>query len=114
ERAVVAPLERDGKEHRRREAVQDDGAVEAFERRRGLRVGGARVHDNRLPQLGGDLELALEEPPLRVPRGVIAEEVEPGLADRDRALVAKEATQLPHALRVVSVRLMRMDSERRE
>ena len=61
ERDEVAPLERDGKEVGRREAVEDDRAREARERSRRLRIRGARVDDDRLAEIGCERELGLEE-----------------------------------------------------
>ena len=43
------------------------------------------------PSYGGELELRVEEPPLRIVRGVVAEVVEPGLPHGDGALVARAA-----------------------
>ena len=54
-------------------------------------VGGAGVDHDRLAELGGELELGVEEAPLRVVRRVVAEVVEAGLADGDGARGARAA-----------------------
>ena len=94
ERDVPAALERRREQVRRREAVQDDGAVEAGERRERVVVGRARVDDDGLAELGGELELRGEEPLLRVGRRVVAEPVEPGLPHRDRLRMREQLAQL--------------------
>src|SRR5215211_6620240 len=114
ERNVVAAVERDRQELGRGEAVQDDGALEAFERLRRLVRGRARMNDDGFAELGRQLEVALEELALAVMRRVVAVEVEPGLADRDGALVAEELAELVEVLRVLLGSLMGMDPKRGE
>ena len=76
-------------------------------------VGGARVDDDRqLAELGCELELRLEEPPLRVARRVVAVVVEAGLADGDDASDARAARELGERRRRVAG-LVRVDAERR-
>ena len=65
ERDVPAALERRLEQRGRREAVEDDGAVEARERGERVLVGVAGVDHDRLAELGGERELRLEEAPLR-------------------------------------------------
>ena len=74
-------------------------------------VGVAGVDDDRLAELGGDLELRFEEALLVVVRGVLAEVVEARLADRDRARVAEQVAKLVEAVRVGLVRVVRVDAE---
>src|SRR5205085_5441257 len=69
-------------------------AVEAFQRGNRVLVCRSGVDHRRLAELPGERELALEEHALRVPRGVVAEVVEAGLADRDRTLVREQAPEL--------------------
>ena len=64
-------------------------------------------------ELGRELELRLEQAPLVVARGVLAEVVEAGLADRDGALVCEQLAQLVEAVGVGLVRVVRMDAEAR-
>src|SRR5581483_1603156 len=112
ERNVVAALERDGKQVRGREAVEDDSTVETRKRCRRLVVCLPRVHDDRLPEAPGELELRLEHRSLCLPRGVVAVEVEPGLADRDSTVVAEELLEVVERLSVCG--LVRVDAERYE
>ena len=72
------------------------------------------MDDDGLAELGGQLELALEELALAVVRRVVAVEVEAGLADRDRALVGEQLAQLVEPRRVGLGGLVRMDPERCE
>ena len=58
---VVAALERRLEQARRREAVEDDVAVEAREHGERLRVGGPRVDHGRLAELGRERQLPLEQ-----------------------------------------------------
>src|SRR6185503_12309762 len=76
--------------------------------------GRARVHDDRLPELGSQLQLPLEELALAVVRSVVAVEVEAGLADGDRTLVGEQLPQLVEPGRVGLGGLVRMDPERGE
>ena len=93
ERDVPAALER-GREHvRRGEAVEDDRSRVIGERGERVVVRRARVDHDRLPELGGELELGGEESPLVVARRVVAEPVEPGLADRDRLRMCEQLAQ---------------------
>ena len=94
--------------------MENDGTLEAFQHRGGLVVGRARVHDDRLAQIGGDRQVPVEQAPLRIARGVIAEEVEPGLADPNRPVVPEERRQLGHSLGFVATGLMGVNSERCE
>ena len=61
--------------------MQDDRSREGLERGGGLLVGRAGVDDDRLVQLGGQLELASEQVALPVVRLVVVVEVVAGLAD---------------------------------
>ena len=67
--------------------MHDHGSIEAAQHvgSVGLRV--ARVDDDRLAELGRDLELSLEELPLAITRCPVAEIVEPRLPDGDHLLV---------------------------
>jgi hypothetical protein len=94
--------------------VQDDGARERLERGGGFRGGVARVHHDRLAELGGQFELAIEELALAVVRRVLAVEVEAGLADRDRAFVGEQVAQLVEPRGVGLRGLVGMDPERGE
>ena len=88
--------------------------VEAGERGERVLVGGARVDDDRLAELGGELELRLEEAPLRVVRRVVAEVVEPRLADGDGALVRRAArASSSRRSRVRAAGVVRVDAEAR-
>ena len=58
--------------------------------------------------------MTLEQSPLRGARGIVAEEVEPGLADGDRPVVPEERAQLGNTLGVVAAGLVRVDPESRE
>ncbi len=64
------------------------------EDRQRLRVRVAAVDDDRLPHAPGHLELAPEDTLLHVPRGEVAEEVEPHLAQPDHARPAGQALHL--------------------
>ena len=83
--AVVDPLGH-------REAVQDDPQAPRLLAQRGDRVlvGGAGVDDERLAGLAGELDLRRKGPLLVLARGVVAVEVEAGLADGDALLVRDE------------------------
>ena len=74
-------------------------------------VGRPGVDDDGLAELGSQRELGLEETKLRVVRRVVAVVVEPGLADRDRAVVDEQLTELVEPLRVRVSRVVRMDAE---
>jgi hypothetical protein len=80
--------------------VHDHRAVESVQHPRSLFVGRARVDDHRLAELHGQLELDVEHPPLVVARGIVAVEVEPDLANRDRAveLVCSAASEISRTL----------------
>ena len=65
ERDVVAPLDRDVEQPRRREAMEDHGAREAGQGGRRVRIGVARVDHDRQAGRRRDLELAVEERALR-------------------------------------------------
>ena len=114
EREVVAALERDRQELGRREAVQDDGARERLSAA-AVSSEAARVWTTTgLPSSAASSSCALEELALAVVRRVVAVEVEPGLADGDRALVGEQLTQLVEPGRVGLGRLVRVDAERGE
>ena len=72
-------------------------------------VGVAGVDHDRLAELGGELELGLEQPRAGRRAARIAEVVEAGLADRDRARVAEQLAQLVESVRVGLVRVVRVD-----
>ena len=55
-----------------------------------------------------------EEPPLVVGRRVVAEPVEPGLADRDRLRMREQLAQRGEIVRRRRPRLVRVDAEDRE
>ena len=93
--------------------MKDDGAREVGERSRCLLLGVSGVDHDCLPELGRELELAREEIALALARRVVAEEVEAGLADRDRALVGEQSAQFVEPLGVVVGRLVRVDAEGR-
>ena len=66
-----------------------------------------------LPSSAASASCAVEQPPLRVARRVVAEVVEPGLADRDGALVPRAARAARRAVGVVvAAGLVRVDAER--
>jgi hypothetical protein len=76
--------------------VQDDlepAGVRA-EPRDGVLLGGARVDDERLGELAGDLDLRAEGPLLVGARRVVAVVVQPGLADRAAAGMRRELAQV--------------------
>src|SRR5436853_7668011 len=77
-------------------------------------VGRARVDHDRLPELGGKLELGGEEAALAVARRVVAVPVEPGLADRNRLRMAEQLAQLREIGFGRGARLVRVDAEDRE
>src|SRR5215216_714075 len=106
---VVPPLERRMQQSRRREAVQDDGAVEVPQRPCDVRVGGAAVDHDGLPELLRRREVRLEELPLSVVRRVVAVVVESRFADAD-GIELTEASQLG---RVGVAGLVRVDAEDR-
>ena len=62
--------------------MEDDRPAEVLEEACRVLVGRARVDDDRLAQLLRQLELSRERAELRVARRVVAEVVEPDLADR--------------------------------
>ena len=86
----------------------------AGERGERVVVGGARVDDDGLPELGRELELLREEPLLRVARRVVAEPVEARLADRDRLRMREELAQRVDVVLGRVARLVRMETEDRE
>ena len=94
--------------------MQDDGAGESCERVESRAVGRPGVDDDGLAELGSQRKLGLEEAQLRVVRRVVAEVVEPGLADSDRAVVAEQLTEFVEALRVGGPRVVGMDAGCRE
>ena len=100
ERDVPAALER---RRRAERATRSSGGRRCRRSRASTRervlVGAPRVDHDRLAELGGELELLLEEPPLRVVRGVVAEVVEPRLADGDGALVGEQVARARRAAR---------------
>ena len=69
------------------------------------------MNDDGLAELGRKLQLALEERALTVVRRVVPVEVEPGLADRDHALVAEQLAELVETPRVFVGGLVRVDPE---
>ena len=69
-------------------------------------------HDG-LAELVGERELRLEQPLLRVVRRVVAEVVEPGLADRDGALGREQLAELVEPVSVLAAGVVGMDAERR-
>jgi len=77
-------------------------------------VGGAGVDDDRLAGRARDRELSIEEELLRVRGRVVAEVVEPRLADRNDAGVHKQGAQLVQLVEVEGRRLVRVDAEDRE
>ena len=94
--------------------MQDDGArrcaASTVER---VVVGGARVDDDGLAGLARERELLLEERALRVARRVVAEVVEPRLADRDGLRVLEQRAQLVDVDARRLAGLVRVDPERR-
>ena len=78
----------------------------------GLRV--ARVDDDRLAELGRDLELSLEELPLAITGRPVAEIVEPGLPHRDRLLVLEQLAEVLDPACLGIARLVRVDPEHGE
>ena len=82
--------------------MEHDRAVERREELGRLVVGGAGVDDDGQAELGGERELPLEEPALRVARGVVAVEVEPGLADRDGLRVREQLRELVEPTRLLA------------
>ena len=69
------------------------------------------MNDDGLAELGRKLQLALEERALTVVRSVVPVEVEPGLADRDGALVAEQLAELVETPSVFVGGLVRVDPE---
>ena len=67
----------------------------------------------RLPELGRERQLPLEQVELPVVGRVVAVEVEPGLADGDRARVREALAELVEPLGVVAARSVWMDAEDR-
>ena len=57
-------------------------------------VGASRVDHDRQPERLGQTEVLLEEPPLRLGRGVVAVVVEPRLADGDGTLAGEQSAEL--------------------
>jgi hypothetical protein len=94
--------------------VQDDRAGEAGEKGRGLGVGIAVVHHDRLAERGGELELRDEKVSLRLPRSPVTVEIEARLADRDGALVPKQLGKLVEPPRLRTAGLVRVNAERGE
>ena len=72
-------------------------------------VGGARVDHDGLTELARERELRVEQPRLRVVRRVVAEVVEPGLADCDRLGMREQLAQLVEVAGLG--RLVRMHAE---
>src|SRR3954453_7842118 len=93
----------------RGETVEHDGAVEGLERRLRVGVRGTGVDDDGLAELARELELAGEEPLLRVVRRVLAEVVEADLADPDGFRALRECTDLVEV--VLLARLVRVDAD---
>src|SRR5919198_2237842 len=113
ERDVVAALERSREESGRREAVENDDAVERGQRTRRFLVCGSRVDDHGLSELMREGELPLEELELSLTRRVVAVEVEPGLAHGDRAFVRQKLAKLWKPRRFLAARLARVYPKRR-
>ena len=93
--------------------MEDDLPLEPGEHRGRLGVGGAGMDDDGLAEVVGERELALEQVELAIARGVVAVEVEAGLAHGDRPRVCEELAQLVEALRIVAARRVGMDAEDR-
>jgi len=91
--------------------VKDHDAVVLDQTSQRVGVGGSCVDHDRLSDVVCECELRLEQPLLRVVRGVVAEVVEAGLADRNRARVLQELAQLVEVGRRTG--LVRMDPEGR-
>src|SRR6185437_13883352 len=90
-------------------AVQDDGAVEAFEMRKGVRVGRPRVDDDGLAQVARETELRVEQVRLRVVRRIVAEVVEPDLPQRDGLRMREQAAQEVEVVWIAGVVRMNAD-----
>ena len=95
--------------------MHDDRAVEAREHgrpcRRRRRACGSTTG---LPSSRGELELRLEEAPLRVARRAVAVVVEAGLPDRDRSSCASSSRSSPTRSASSVAGLVRVDAERGE
>src|SRR4051812_8682826 len=74
----------------------------------------ARVDHDRLPELGGELELGSEEAMLVVSRRVVAKEVEPGLAHPDGLRMREQLAQRSEIVFGGRPRVVRVDAEDRE
>jgi len=103
-------LERRLEQRRRREAVQDDAALVRDEACGGVVVSGARVDDDRLAGLAREGELGVEQPPLVVGRRVVAEVVQPRLADRNCLRVGQQLAQRVDVSRLRRRRLAKTPS----
>ena len=79
-----------------------------------LCAGGTRVDDNGQPELGGELEVGVEEAALGVVRRVVPVVVEPRLSDRDRTVVLEQVAKLLDTIRLRPSCLVRVDAERGE
>ena len=77
----------------------------------GVGFGVARVDDDRLAELGRELELRLEELPLAIARRPVAEVVEPGLPHGDRLLVLEQLAELVDPACLGIAGLVRVDPE---
>ena len=111
---VVASLDGGGQQLGLGEAVEDDGAAEPGEHRRGLGDDGTSVNHERQAELVGERDLRLEEPVLLRERRVVVVVVEPRLAHRHSLRVREQGTELADALRFRRRGLVGIDAERRE
>ena len=114
ERDVVAPLEDRFQQARGRKAVHDDRAVEAREDGGRVGVRFACVDDDRLAEIGRELELRLEELALPFARRAVAEVIESRLPHGDRTIVLREVAQILDAVCLRVAGLMRIDADRGE
>ena len=73
--------------------MEDDGALEPFERGDGVGVGVARVDDDGLLHLTREVELRIEQPLLRVARRVVPEVIEADLTYGDRLLAGEQLAE---------------------
>ena len=101
ERDVVAALERGREQHRRREAMQDDGAAACRASARGrVLVGRAGVDDDRLARARSPARAAPRRGGVAVVRRVVAVVVEPGLARPRPPSVREQLAELVERVRL--------------
>ena len=91
--------------------MEDHRAVVPEQASAGVVVGRAGVDDDGFAGVGRERELGVEELLLRRRRRVVAEVVETGLADRDRARVREQLLQLVERSEVEARGLVRVDAE---